>query len=169
MNLNKKIINNFFNIINFKKLNQKMLQNINKNISKNSLFKNYNNSNYYFVKFIINISTSKSNIFLHIMNCLGHQQYFFSIAILKKANNKKILTNNQILEKFYKILLIKFKFLQDIPIVIHFNGTELNFQWFIEKISKKFFIIVTKFYSKYSHNGCRRKKMKRKKIKKSKF
>lgn len=170
MNLKKRVVNNFFNNVYFKKLNKKTLKKIKKNINTNILFQNYSTFNYSFVKFIINISTSNSNFFLHVMDCFGYQLSFFSVAILKKINaNKKTITNSQILEKFYKLLLVKFKFLQNVPIALHFNGMELHFQWFVEKISKKFFIIVTKFYSKYSHNGCRKRKVKRKKRKKMNF
>jgi hypothetical protein len=101
------------------------------------------------------------------MDCLGNERYFYSIkSISQKPKSKKSNSDIQVTEKFYKILVAKLKFLQGTPVALHFNSVEFNFQWFLEKITKKLFITIVKFYTKYSHNGCRKKKIKRKKVKK---
>jgi ribosomal protein S11 len=121
----------------------------------------------YFIKFIIYISCTKSNTFIHVMDCLGSERYFYSMkSTSQKTKSKKSNSDTQVTEKFYKILVAKLKFLQGTPIALHFNSVEFNFQWFLEKIMKKLFVTIVRFYTKYSHNGCRKKKIKRKKIKK---
>jgi hypothetical protein len=121
----------------------------------------------YFIKFIIFISSTKSNTFIHVMDCLGSERYFYSMkSISQNTKSKKNNSDIQVTEKFYKILVAKLKFLQGTPIALHFNSVEFNFQWFLDKITKKLFITIVRFYTKYSHNGCRKKKIKRKKVKK---
>jgi ribosomal protein S11 len=121
----------------------------------------------YFVKFIIYISSTKSNTFVHVMDCLGSERYFYSIKSISQSTKlKKKNSDIQVTEQFYKILVAKLKFLQGTPIALHLNSVEFNFQWFLDKITKKLFITIVRFYTKYSHNGCRKKKIKRKKVKK---
>jgi ribosomal protein S11 len=119
----------------------------------------------YFIKFIIYISCTKSNTFIHIMDCLGSERYFYSIKSTNKNTKSKKSSDIQVTEKFYKILVAKLKFLQGTPVALHFNSVEFNFQWFLERMTKKLFITIVRFYTKYPHNGCRKKKIKRKKIK----
>jgi hypothetical protein len=121
----------------------------------------------YFIKFIIYISCTKSNTFIHVMDCLGNERYFYSIKSLSQnTKSKKNNSDIQVTEKFYKILVAKLKFLQGTPVALHFNSVEFNFQWFLDKITKKLFITIVRFFTTYSHNGCRKKKIKRKKVKK---
>jgi hypothetical protein len=151
--------NTFLKNINNKKIYKKKLNNKMICFNKKTILKNKNKLKYYFIKFIINITIKKSNMFIHLMKCLGHEKYFYSIKSLsKKVKNLKF--NNQ-LERFYKIIVTKFKFLNNKPISVYFNSTELNYKWFLNKISKKFFVINIKFFNKYSHNGCRNKKIKK--------
>lgn len=160
MNLNLNSINCFLVKIKQKKYTKLILNKKIHLFKKTILLNNNNNLNYYFVKFIINLTFKKSNTFIHIMDCLGYEKYFYSIKNLSKKL-KSFKFNNQ-LEKFYKILIGKFKFLKNNPIAIHLNNIQ-NYKWFIEKLTKKFIVIIVKFYNKYSHNGCRRKKKKNKK------
>jgi hypothetical protein len=101
------------------------------------------------------------------MDCLGNERHFYSIkSISQSTESKKKSSDIKVSEKFYKILVAKLKFLQGTPVALHFNNVEFNFQWFLDKVTKKLFITIVRFYTKYSHNGCRKKKIKRKKIKK---
>jgi ribosomal protein S11 len=137
----------------------------NSNKKKTLLFNEKVTLKGYFIKFIIYISCTKSNTFIHIMDCLGSERYFYSINSISKSTKSKKNSDIQVTEKFYKILVAKLKFLQGTSVALHFNSIEFNFQWFLEKIAKKLFITIVRFYTKYSHNGCRKKKIKRKKIK----
>lgn len=150
MNLKLKL-NFFFKHLCLKKTNKKSLNQELNFFDKKLKLKN---KHYYFTKFIINITFKKSNSFLHVINCVTNKNYFFSAkALLKKKN----FQNNQ-LENFYKILITKFKYIKNKPIVINFFNIETNYKWFIQKISQNFFLILIKFYNKIAHNGCRLKK-----------
>ena len=154
MNL-KLNINSFFFNINCKKNYKKTVNNKTKLIKKNLFLKNSSNIDYFFVKFVLFITTKKSNIFIHVLDCLGNEKFFYS----KNSRFDKFSQTYNKLENFYKILITKFKFLKKKPLAVYFNNTQLNYRWFLNKIFKKFFIINVKFFNKYSHNGCKKKKL----------
>ena len=161
-----KIINNFFASIQLKKKHKKVVRSSTNKINKTEFRKKKIKLNYYLIKFIINISFIKSNICLHIMDCSGKSKYLKSS---KAINNKLKSLSIQNLENFYKIIVSELDFLKNAPVAIHFNNIEFNYPWLTEKISKKLFLTVLKFYNKHSHNGCRKKKLKRKKFSKKKL
>ena len=51
------------------------------------------------------------------------------------------------------------------PLAIHFKNVDFNMFRFLKKLKKKFFITVVKRFDQYSYNGCRTKKIRRKKFK----
>lgn len=156
MNL-KLNINTFFLNVNSKKNYKKKTNNKIIFLKKKLLHKQIKKPNYYFVKFIFYITIKKSNMFVHVLDCVGNEKFFYSIN--SQYNKLKNLKMHDKLERFYKILITKFKFATKKPVAIYFNNTELNYKWLLNKIFKKFFIINIKFFDKLSHNGCRKKKL----------
>lgn len=120
------------------------------------------------VTYIIDVSFLKRNTLIHISDCSGNTKFFYSAGTLKqKIKEKK--TRAVILKQFYKLLLSKFKFLQKVPLIVHFKNTDSNMFWFLKKLRKKFFVIATKHFYSYSYNGCRKTKIRRKKFKNRSF
>ena len=145
-------INYFFIIIKNKKKYKKILNNY---FFKKRIIKNYKNLKFYFIKFTISLTIKKSNLFIYILNCTNKKKQFYSAKSLINKN-KNLKLNN--FENFYKIIITKFKFLKNKPLAIHFNSLELHYNWFLVKLSKKYFLTILKFFNKYAHNGCRIKK-----------
>lgn len=117
-----------------------------------------------FVMYVIDISFSKKNTLLHISDCLGNIKFFYSAGSFQQKGKGKI-ARSIILRKFIKVLVSKFKFLKQVPIAIHFKNADSNMFWFLKKLKKKFFIVVVKHFNLYPYNGCRKKKIRRKKFK----
>jgi len=117
-----------------------------------------------FVMYIISISFSKKNTLLHVSDCLGNMKLFYSAGLLQQKGKGKI-ARSIILRKFYKVLVLQLKFLRKYPIAVHFNNVDSNMFWFLKKLRKKLFIITVKHFSLYSYNGCRKRKIRRKKFK----
>jgi len=90
---------------------------------------------------------------------------FRSSAGAIKLTGKSKIYRLIILRKFYRIVIAKFKFLKNQPLAIHFNNIDFDLSWLIKKLKKKFFLIVIKYLKKYPYNGCRKKKLRRKKFK----
>lgn len=116
------------------------------------------------VIYIIEISFSKKNTLIHISDCLGNVKFFHSAGSLKQKGRAKI-SRAAVLRKFYRLLISKFKFLNKVPVAVHFKNADSNIFWFLKKLKKKFFIVTVKLFNLYPYNGCRKKKIRRKKFK----
>ena len=117
-----------------------------------------------FVMYIIEISFSKKNTLFHIMDYSGNIKYFYSAGSFQQSGKGKI-ARSTVLRKFYRLLITKLKFVKRVPIAVHFRNTDSNMFWFLKKLKKKFFITVVKHFNQYPYNGCRKKKIRRKKFK----
>ena len=117
-----------------------------------------------FVMYVIDISFSKKNTLLHVSDCSGNIKFFYSAGSFQQKGRSKI-SRSIILQKFYRVLVSKLKFLHQVPVAIHFKNADSNMFWFLKKLKKKLFITVIKHFNLYPYNGCRKKKIRRKKFK----
>lgn len=117
-----------------------------------------------FVMYIVDISFSKKNTLLHISDCSGNIKFFYSAGSFQQKGKAKT-SRSIILRKFYRLLVSKLKFLKRVPIAIHFKNADSNMFWFLKKLKNKLFITVVKHFNLYPYNGCRKKKIRRKKFK----
>lgn len=147
-----------FTLLDVKKNNYKILNSM--------FFKNNNITNLdCLVMYIIDISYYRTNTLLHVMDAAGKLKFFCSAGFFKyKGKSKK--ARLLVFKDIYNILLNKLKFLKNKPVALHLKNVGLNKFWLIKKLKKKFFIKTVKSFSLYPYNGCRKKKIRRKKIKK---
>ena len=117
-----------------------------------------------FVVYIIEISFSKKNTLFHISDCLGNTKFFYSAGSFQQKGKGKT-SRSIVLRKFYRVLVSKLKFLKRVPLAIHFKNADSNMLWFLKRLKKKLFITVVKHFNHYPFNGCRKKKIRRKKFK----
>lgn len=119
----------------------------------------------YLISYIIDITFSQTNTLLHVTDPLGNLKFFCSAGSLNfkgKAKRSRFL----VFREMYNILVSKLKFLKGQPIAVHFKNVGSSRVWILKKLKKKFFIRVVKSFSLYPYNGCRKRKMRRKKFKK---
>lgn len=151
--LNKKIA--FLNEIkkkNYKTLNASMFTK-NKDYVKNDFTLTY----------IIDIHFSQTNTLLHVTDFSGKPKFSRSAGSLHyKGKSKK--ARFAVFKEFYRILVTKLKFLKGKPLALHLKNAGSNKFWIIKKLKKKFFIKVVRVFNVYPHNGCRKKKVRRKKF-----
>lgn len=121
-------------------------------------------STFPFVTYILEISFLKKNTLFHIMDCSGNIKFFYSAGSFQQSGKGKV-ARSTILRKFYRLLITKLKFVKSLPIAVHFRNTNSNMFWFLKKLKTKLFITVVKHFNQYSFNGCRKKKIRRKKFK----
>ena len=154
----KKVNSNVTTLFNLK---QKGYRSLNKHVlsmSKNEAI------NEHIVMYIIDITFSRSNTFLHVMDSKGQLKFFASAGHFKyKGKNKKFRSN--VLKSMYKVLLTKLKYLKGKPIALHLKNVGFNKFWIIKKLKAKFFIKTVKVFNLFPFNGCRNKKIRRKKMK----
>ena len=149
-NLNDK---NFF-LSNIKEKNYKLIY------KKNSF-----NKHDYLVMYIIDISFSRSNTLLHVLDFAGNLKFFCSAGSFNYSGKSK-RSRLTVLKEFYRILLSNLKFLKGKPVALHLKNVGSYKFRIIKKLKKKFFIKIIRNFNFYPHNGCRKQKIRRKKIKK---
>ena len=174
-NLPQFSLNRFFKEIHLKKQYLKKMQSkvrllnelkeINrKKVGSSFSKKSMKTSNTTFVMYIIEISFSKKNTLFHISDCLGNIKFFYSAGSFQLKGKGKI-SRSTVLRKFYRVLISKLKFVKRVPVAIHFKNADSNMFWFLKRLKKKLFITVVKHFNQYPYNGCRKKKIRRKKFK----
>jgi ribosomal protein S11 len=149
---NKVIFLNSLKEKNYKKLNSLLYEDHKKS-----------NKEDFLISYIIDITFSRTNTFLHVMDFSGHLKFFCSAGSLQyKGKSKK--SRSFILKDMYKVLISKVRFLKYQPIALHLKNVGFSKFWIIKLFKKKFFIKIVKSFSNYPYNGCRKKKMRRKKF-----
>src|SRR6476620_6154815 len=154
----KKLQNKILLLNSIKEKNYKLLSS-RMPITKKSCEENY------LISYILDITFSQTNTLLHVTDPLGNLKFFCSAGSLNfkgKAKRSRFL----VFREMYNILTSKLKFLKNQPIVVHFKNVGSSRFWILKKLKKKFFIRVVKSFSLYPYNGCRKRKMRRKKFKK---
>jgi ribosomal protein S11 len=175
MNNNYNNLNLFFqNILLKKQYILKLKNKVNylnsiKNIS--DIFRNQNKNivkHHNLVKYIIDITFSKTNTLLHVIDFSGNLKVFSSAGSFSyNGRNKK--SRRAVLKDFYKMLVLKLQFLKTQPIALHLKNVRSEKFWIFKRLKKKFFIKTIKIFNNYSYNGCRKKKIRRKKIRTKKM
>ena len=62
-------------------------------------------------------------------------------------------------------MFLKMKLLKNKPLSVHLFNIDFNYNWFIEKLYIKLFILSIQLYTNISHNGLKKiKEKKRKKV-----
>lgn len=120
--------------------------------------------NDYLVMYIIDISFSETNTLLHVTDFAGNLEYFCSAGSLNYKGKQKKL-RFLVFRDLFRILVSKLTFLKGKPIALHLKNVGSNKFWIIKKLKTKFFIKVVRNFNLYPFNGCRKKKMRRKKFK----
>jgi ribosomal protein S11 len=120
------------------------------------------------VTYIIDINFSRSNTFLHVMDFSGKLKFFYSSGSFNYSGKSK-KARYSVFRDLYRVLVSKLKFLKGKPIALHLKNVGYNKSWIIKKLKKKFFIKSVRSFNLYPHNGCRKRKMRRKKFKKRKM
>lgn len=161
-------LNQLFETIKFKKQYIKQLKNEITNLNQNKknsykLIKSFNVKKPLLVKYIIDITFSRTNTLLHVMDFAGNLKFYCSAGILKyTGKNKK--SRKRIIRAIYKILVSKLNYLTNQPVALHLKNVNFTTDLIIKLLKKKFFIKVIKIFSSFTYNGCRKKKVRRKKI-----
>jgi hypothetical protein len=159
-------------IYNYKKLNEKLKKNktIVENFANTKVlitaerFPGLNASD--LIKYVLGVSFLKKNIIMYIGSANGQLKYHCSAGFIKLSKNQKVKIP-LVLIKLTKIVSIKLPSLTDIPTALHLNNVPKSLQLFFEPVFKTQFLIVQlNSFKLFSHNGCRPKKLKRKKRKK---
>ena len=137
----------------------KNIRNLSLNLNK---IKNVNN----LFKYIIGISLTNTNTNVYITDIKGNIKFSSSAGFLNMTGNQKIRKPGVIIKLLY-LIIEKPKFIKNYPTALVFkNFTKYYISLILLLLKKHFFIKCVKVYNSKPYNGCRPKKIKRKKRRK---
>lgn len=115
------------------------------------------------IKYIIDITFTNSNTLIHVTDFAGNLKTFWSAGNLNyKGKSKR--ARKMILKKFYNKFILTLEFLINQPIALHLKNVDSTQFWIVKLFKKFFFIKIIKTFYTYPYNGCRKKKIRRKKM-----
>jgi ribosomal protein S11 len=95
------------------------------------------------------------------MDFSGNLKFFCSAGSLQyKGKRKK--ARYLVFRDMFRILNSKLKFLKSQPLALHLKNVGSAKVWIVKTLKKKLFIKIIKSYDLYPHNGCRKRKVRRK-------
>ena len=168
-----KLKKNYINLLNEKiyRLNDLKEKNF-KEIESNFFRKNENNPFSVIdnkIMYIVNIHFSKSNTLFTVMDFSGKVKVFYSAGIFNYKGKQKRYNRFLIVKHFLNLAASKLKFLQNKPIALHLKNVGRKKNWAVRLFKlKNFYIKLVKTFNTTAHNGCRKKKVRRRKFKRKK-
>jgi small subunit ribosomal protein S11 len=141
---------------------KKIKENDYKNISiKRNQLKSETSQNLV-VMYVINISFLKANTTIHISDIKGNMKLFYSAGSVGLAGKQK-RKRRVAVSKLISLLLKRAIFLNRKPIALHLNNVNFYKNLIVSKLKRTLYIRVIKSFNQAPYNGCRKKKLRRKK------
>ena len=114
------------------------------------------------VMYIIDISFLRANTMIHISDTKGNLKLFYSAGAVgltgKQKRNRRIA-----IVKLISLLIKEATFIGKKPIALHLNNVNFYQNLIINKLKQVAYIKVIKTFNQVPYNGCRKKKVRRKK------
>lgn len=129
-------------------------------VQKNQLKSNNNQD--LIVMYIINISFLKANTTIHISDIKGNMKLFYSAGSVGLVGKQKRKRRIAVL-KLISLLLKRATFLNKRPVALHLKNVNSYRNVIVNKLKRNLFIRVVKSFNQAPYNGCRKKKVRRKK------
>lgn len=141
---------------------KKIKENDYKNISfERNQLKSENSQNLV-VMYVINISFLKANTTIHISDIKGNMKLFYSAGSVGLAGKQK-RKRRVAVSKLISLLLKRATFLNKKPLALHLNNVNFYKNLIVSKLKRTLYIRVIKSFNQAPYNGCRKKKLRRKK------
>jgi ribosomal protein S11 len=168
------IVINSFNFNTFLK-NIKLNKNYIDKLKSQIVELNYNyettkfNKSFPNVTYIVYIIQNRTNLVMHVANSRGNLMYSTNAYAAGFFGKAKQRAQSSIIKKFLQVLTTSTQlvFLKNKPVALHLTNIGFIKQWVVKKLKNFFFLESVRIFTLVPFNGCRKKKLRRKKIKKS--
>lgn len=141
---------------------KKIKENSYKNLSTPALQPEIDTNQDLVIMYVINISFLKANTMIHVSDIKGNIKLFYSagsVGLSGKQKRKRRIA----VSKLISLLLKKATFLNKKPIALHLNNVNFYKNFIVAKLKRTLYIRVIKSFNQTPYNGCRKKKLRRKK------
>lgn len=114
------------------------------------------------VIYIVNISFLKANTTIHVSDIQGNLKLFYSAGSVDLTGKQKRKRRIAV-SKLISLLLKKATFLGQKPVALHLNNVNFYKNLIVHKLKRNLYIKIIKIFNQTPYNGCRKRKLRRKK------
>ena len=114
------------------------------------------------VYYIISISFLKANTVIHLSDAKGNLKLFYSAGDIGLTGKQKIKRRIAV-NKLITVLLKKASFIGNKPVALHLNNVKFYKRLIVKQLKRNLFLRVIKSFNLTPYNGCRKRKIRRKK------
>lgn len=153
------------NLLNQATYLKKLKESNSKNLSAKEFFISNNketNLQSFMVTYIINISFLKANTTIHVSDTQGNLKLFYSAGSVELSGKQKKKRRIAV-SKLISLVLKRATFLNQRPIALHLNNVNFYKNLIVRKLKRNLYIKLIKVLNQTPYNGCRKKKLRRKK------
>lgn len=114
------------------------------------------------IAYIVSISFLKANTTIHVSDTQGNLKLFYSagsVGLSGKQKRKRRIA----VSKLISLVLKKATFLGQKPIALHLNNVNFYKNLIVRKLKRNLYIKIIKILNQTPYNGCRKRKLRRKK------
>lgn len=159
LNEERLLVKSLRNRINFLK---KIKESNSNHLNYNKIYTYPNVNQNLVITYIINISFLKANTTVHVSDIKGNIKLFYSAGSVNLSGKQK-RKRRAAVSKLISLLLRKSPFLSTTPIALHLNNVNTYKSFIIDRLRKALYLRVIKSFNQTPYNGCRKKKLRRKK------
>ena len=141
---------------------KKLKESDSRKLNKKDIESRETNVQDFVVAYIISISFLKANTTIHVSDTKGNLKLFYSAGSVELSGKQKRKRRIAI-SKLISLVLKKANFLGQKPIALHLNNVNFYKNLIIRKLKRNLYIKVVKILNQTPYNGCRKKKLRRKK------
>jgi small subunit ribosomal protein S11 len=141
---------------------KKVKENDSKNVNAQTNQMRLDNNQDLMLMYIVNISFLKANTTIHVSDIKGNMILFYSAGLVGLTGKQK-RQRRVAAAKLISLLLKKATFLANKPVALHLNNINSYKNLIVSRLKKNLYIRVIKSFNQVPYNGCRRKKVRRKK------
>lgn len=116
----------------------------------------------FIVMYVISISFLKANTTIHVSDIKGTLKLYYSAGSVDLTGKQKKKRRIAV-SKLISLLLKKANFLNKKPIALHLNNVNFYKNLIVRKLRRNLYIKIIKIFNQTPYNGCRKKKLRRKK------
>jgi len=114
------------------------------------------------IYYIVSINFSRSNTSIEFSDTKGNCIFFFNSGNVNLEGRQKRQRKTAI-NRLIKLLTTKLNNIGNIPVAIHLRNVRTYKLLIVEKLQHHFFVRVIKSFEQVPYNGCRKRKIRRKK------
>ena len=114
------------------------------------------------IAYIVSVSFLRANTMIHVSDTKGNLKLFYSAGSVELSGKQK-RKRRVAISKLISLVLKKAKFLNRKPIALHLSNVNFYKNLIVRRLKRNLYVKVIRILNQTPYNGCRKRKLRRKK------